>query len=382
MYAQDQLLPWVEALRDDVEDLVLEDAHVHVGLHDPAGLQATADEALRALDEVDSGALVFALSEPDGYREANERMIALADEHPRLHALARLDPADEPLKTAEQALQDGAVGLKLHPRGEGFAMDDSRLDDTFALADDRRLPIMIHAGVGSPSVGPQTIQRALEHPHARFILAHCGVGVFERVLPHVEEVPNLFFDTSWWNPGDVWGLLRLVPPGRILYGSDIPFASPAEGIVLTGRLAVQAGLNGDQLRSVMGGQLARLIAHEEPLDVGPVPEDVATLPAELEPLSARLCPPVEPMLRGEDPGQGFELARVCTQAPEGEHTEVIKAVGALLALVDEATPDPLRPLRTPGFDLVLAAAVVARTPDASLPHPRLIDSILAGGGSA
>jgi uncharacterized protein len=30
-------------------------------------------------------------------------------------------------------------------------------------------------------------------------------------------------------------------------------------------------------------------------------------------------------------------------------------------------PDPLRPLRTPGFDLVLAAAAVARTPRAALP---------------
>src|SRR4051812_8414456 len=106
MYAQEHLLPWVEALREDVEDLVLEDAHVHIGIHDPAGLQATADEALAALGEVDSGALIFPLSEPAGYREANERMIALAAEHPRLRALARLDPADEPLATAEQALQD------------------------------------------------------------------------------------------------------------------------------------------------------------------------------------------------------------------------------------------------------------------------------------
>src|SRR3954447_5815230 len=377
MYAQDQLLPWVEALRDDVDDLVLEDAHVHIALRDPAGLQATADEALAALGDVDSGALVFPLSEPGGYREANERMIALAEEHARLHALARLDPADEPLKSAELALQDGAVGLKLHPRGEGFAMDDSRLDDVFALADDRRLPIMIHAGVGAPAVGPQTIQRALEHPHARFILAHCAVGAFERVLPHVDDVPNLFFDTSWWNPGDVWGLLRLVPPSRILYGSDIPFASPAEGLVLTGRLALQAGLNADQMRSVLGGQLRRLIAHEDPLDVGPAPEDAAPLPAELERLYVTLCTTVEPMLRGDEPGQGLELARVCTQSPEGDHEEVIRAVGALLALVDEATPDPLRPLRTPGFDLVLGAAVVARTPDAALPHPRHIDSILA-----
>src|SRR3954454_15496995 len=98
------------------------------------------------------------------------------------------------------------------------------------------------------------------------------------------------------------------------------------------------------MRSVMGGQLRRLIAHEEPLDVGDVPPDVAPLPAELERLYVTLCTTVEPMLRGEDPGQGLELGRVCTQAPEGDYEELIRAVGSLLALVDEAEPDPLRPL--------------------------------------
>jgi hypothetical protein len=47
---------------------------------------------------------------------------------------------------------------------------------------------------------------------------------------------------------------------------------------------------------------------------------------------------------------------------------MIDAVRRLLDAADEKNePDPLRPLRTPGFDLVLAAAVVARTPQASTP---------------
>ena len=118
----------------------------------------------------------------------------------------------------------------------------------------------------------------------------------------------------------------------------------------------------------MDGQLDRLINHEEPLDVGSQPENVAVLPPDLERLYVTLCTVVEPMLRGEPPGQGFELAKVCTKAPVGEHAHVIEAVGRLLDAADEENePDPLRPLRTPGFDLVLSAAVVARTPQASVP---------------
>jgi hypothetical protein len=77
---------------------------------------------------------------------------------------------------------------------------------------------------------------------------------------------------------------------------------------------------------------------------------------------------VEPMLRGEDPGQGLELARAASDAPRGAHAEVMECVAALLELNDRTQePDPLRSQRAPGFDLVLAAAVAARTPRASSP---------------
>jgi uncharacterized protein len=369
MYAQANLMPWVEKLHEDVPDLELYDAHVHLGLHDPAGLQATEDEALDALEQVSSRALIFPLSEPGGYGEANRRMLELADAHPdRLRALCRLDPADDPLGEAERNLDAGAVGLKLHPRGEGFELDDRRLDDVFALADERRLPIMIHAGVGDPAAGPRALERAREHPGARLILAHCAVGTFEHVVPHAADFANLYFDTSWWNPADVWALFRMVRPSQILYASDIPFASPAEGIVLTGRIAIQAGLSPEQVRGVMGGQLDRLVAHGDPLDLGPTPGEVDPLPPELERLYVTLLTAVEPMLRGVDPGQGLELARAACQAPNGPHADVIECVAALLDLNEEhEQPDPLRAQRAPGFDLVLAAAVAARTPSASSP---------------
>ena len=81
-------------------------------------------------------------------------------------------------------------------------------------------------------MGPETVQRARAHPGARLILAHCAIGAFEQVIHDVDDVPNLFFDTSWWNPADVWALFRMVPPGRILYASDIPFASTSLGNLL------------------------------------------------------------------------------------------------------------------------------------------------------
>ncbi|MCW2958736.1 MAG: hypothetical protein JWP18_1539 [Solirubrobacterales bacterium] len=381
MYSQNDLMPWVDALANDVPDAARFDAHVPVGLHDPAGLLALEDEAIAALEQVGAQALVFPLKEPDGYREANRHMTELARQHPeRLRALCRLDPADDPLGELERCLEAGAVGLKLHPRGEGFELADRRLDDVFAMAGERRLPIMVHAGAGDAEVGPQALQRAEEQPGARLILAHCATGAFDQVVPRARVLPNVFFDTSWWNPADVWALLRLVRPGQVLWGSDIPFSAPATTLVMTGRLAVQAGLDGEQIRSIMGGQLQRLADHAEPLVVADAPADVEPLAPELERLYVTLCSAVEPMLRGDPPGQGFELARTAAAAPDGPHAEVIASVGALLDLAEQREDaDPLRPLRTPGFDLVLAAAVVARTPAAALPAPDRIGELSGKG---
>jgi hypothetical protein len=369
MYSQSDLMPWVEVLHEDVPDLQIFDAHVHVGLKDPAGLEVLEDEVVHALDQIGSRALIFPLKDPDGYGEANRRLLEFAEQRPhQLRTLARIDPADDPTGQARKFLDLGAVGIKLHPSGEGFSVADDRLDDVFAMADERRLPVMIHAGVGDSSIGPEGLQRARQHPGARIILAHCGIGSFEQVIHDIDDVPNLFFDTSWWNPADVWALFRMVPPSRILYASDIPFASPATGLIMTGRLAIQAGLAPEQVRAVMGGQLERLVAHEDPLDVGPAPTEAPDLAPELERLYVTLLTSVEPMLRGEDPGQGLELAQAAAQSPVGPHAEVIECIASLLELNERKTePDPLRPSRAPGFDLVQMAAVAARTPHATSP---------------
>jgi uncharacterized protein len=369
VYSQADLMPWVRALHQDIPELKPYDAHVHIGLNDPAALLATQEEALSALEEVDSHALIFPLMEPAGYTEANRRLLDWSEEHrDRLRVLARVDPADDPLAEAKRCLDGGAVGLKLHPKGEGFEISDERLDGVFGLADEHHLPVMIHAGVGSPEVGPDTLQRARDHPGARLILAHCAIGSFDRIIHDVPEVPNVFFDTSWWSPADIWALFRMVPPSRILYASDVPFASPAAALVMTGRLAIEAGLTAEQIRGVMGGQLERLVAHDEPLALGPVPEAVQPLAPELERLYVTLLTAVEPMLRGSPAGQGLDLAQAAAQVPAGPHADVIECVAALLTMQEsKKDPDPLRASRTPGFDLVQMAAVAARTPRATSP---------------
>jgi hypothetical protein len=373
MYNDVQLLPWLDAVREAAGGFELFDAHVHFGISDPSGLLATEEEALEALALIDSGGLLFPLKEPDGYRGPNERALALArDSDGRIAALARLDPADDPTGEARRCLDAGAAGIKLHPRGEGFELADPRLDGALALADERRAIVMLHAGHGFDGLGRQALDRARDHPGARFVLAHCAISDLSWIHEPAAELPNVFFDTSWWNPSDLYALFRLVPPSRILYASDVPFASPVQSAVTTARIALEAGLDERQMRSVMGGQLARLAAAEEPLDVGSMEGEARPLPVLLERVYVMLIAAVEGLLRGEDAGQGLELARNgCKVADDHELEPILAAIDDLLEHSEQTEDrDPLRHGRAPGYDLVLTAAIAARTPSVPVPVAR------------
>jgi hypothetical protein len=370
IYSEELIEPWLHPLRAEVPDLDLVDVHIHVGLADPAALLATEEEAVGSLELAGADGVVYPLKEPDGYTEPNRRAREFARRSDgRIRTFARLDPADDPLGEAKRGLDDGAAGIKLHPRGEGFDLVDPRLDDVFALADAERLPIMVHAGQGVPEMADHAHRRSKDHPNARIILAHCGAGAFDAIWPRIDEYPNLLFDTSWWNPSTIAALLRLVPPRHILFASDIPFASVAQQMVQTMRVALQVGLAPDQIRAIMGGQARRVLAREELLDPGPTPAPGEPISPGMERMYAGLMAVSERMLGGQDPGQEFAFAvDACTVGADGPKGEVLRAIGRLLEQVQEREdPDPLRAQRTPGFDLALIAATVARTPDVALP---------------
>src|SRR4051794_9291983 len=116
--------PWFERLDADLGGVELFDAHTHVGRNDPDGFKQTPAELLEGLDAAAGAkALVFPMHEPDGYRDANDEVIAAAQNSGgRLECLCRVDPADQAVAEATRALDAGARGIKLHPRAEGFTM--------------------------------------------------------------------------------------------------------------------------------------------------------------------------------------------------------------------------------------------------------------------
>jgi predicted TIM-barrel fold metal-dependent hydrolase len=366
------ILPWLERVRQELPGLSLFDVHTHIGQNDPDGFSCTTDDLVAGLERAQARAVVFPMHEPEGYPAANDTVIAEAESSDgRLVAFARLDPRKDPVGEAERSLAAGARGLKLHPRAEQFTLDEPGVDDVLALAEERGLCVLVHAGRGIPALGKHALELCERHPRARLILAHAGICDLAWIWRAAPDHPNLFFDTSWWSPSDMLALFSLVPPGQVLFGSDAPYGTPAFGANHTLRYALQAGLTPEAVAAMAGGQLERLLAGDDPLDLGPPPGPDASRPDPLlERVYSFLISALGQMFNGTEPTEALALATLaCEVGDDAPQAPACRAVLGLLAERAKVSDDgPGRPSRfAPGIHLIVAAAVVSRTPDVPLP---------------
>ena len=374
MYADHLLMPWVEAL----PSFDYFDAHTHTGENDPDGFGVSAAELLDALSLVAARAVVFTMHEPGGYAAANDRVIAEAEASGgRLVPFCRVDPNVDAVAEAERCLAQGARGIKLHPRAERFALDHPEVDRLCALASERRLPIVVHAGRGIPALGRHAYDLTGRYPGLRLILAHAGVSDLAWLWRHADERPNLLYDTSWWTAADFFALFSLVPPGQILMASDAPYGTPVTGVLYASRCALQVGLTREQLECVAARQLERVLAGDDLIDAGPAPGP-PTAPQDvlLERIHSFLMTASSRMLYGQGGEEYMGLARLaCDVGDDAPQGEVAASVAALIERWQRySSGHPVKDgLAAPGVQIAIAACIVARTPDVPLPRVEAVD---------
>jgi hypothetical protein len=368
----ERLLPVYLDGRERLGDVDWFDAHTHIGQNDPDGRKATPEEIVGGLDAAGHRrALVFAMHEPDGYGPANDAVLAAAAaSEGRLVPLARIAPdAAGAVDEARRCLQAGARGFKLHPRSDAFGLPHPVVEEVVALAHEHRAPVLFHAGRGIPHLGEAVVDLARRYPGARLILAHAGISDLGWLADEAAVLPNLFFDTAWWNVADHLQLYSTIPPGRILYASDMPYGPGLFTAFFFVRVAQAVGLSLEAMRAIAGEQLDRVVAGEEPLDVGPAPGPEAVGPRviEAERVVAYCTGGLQVALRGMDPSEPIALARLaCRTCRDGEVRELLTYVDRLLVIAQEnaaAAPDVPFAL----MPAVLAALMLAGTPTTGVP---------------
>ena len=179
----------------------------------------------------------------------------------------RLDLTESPIEEAERCLDLGARGIKLHPRAQKFLLNDERLTPVFAVAAERRVPILIHGGRGLPPIAADLARLVDRYPDAQLIIAHAGIadlgnlmrllaGQEGRLLRHLRLEPD--------RPA------RLLPPGLAGAGAvrvRLPVRPAAElAADRAAHRARVAGYDDDRIRDMLAGNANRIADGEEPLE--------------------------------------------------------------------------------------------------------------------
>ncbi len=328
---------WDERVRAGLPaDLDIFDAHTHLG-HDIDGMVGVYDELIGGMDRYGvSRANMFCLDEPDrhpGFTAANDRTLEFAARSEgRLIPFVRLDLNEGPLEEAARCLDLGARGIKLHPRAQKFLANDERLVPVFALAAERRVPILIHAGRGLPPIAEGLEKLVDDHPGSQLILAHAGIADLANLAHRFSGKRGVFFDTSVWSAVDLLGLLRLVPPEQIVYASDYPYGQQPGSLLLSLRVAQTIGLDETQLRNMFAGNANRIADGDEPLEPSQ-PQGIETLaqPLAQARIHQYLSMALPLLFTGQQDGFGaLGLALNATEEPNGNRRDELEQIRELL----------------------------------------------------
>jgi uncharacterized protein len=317
-------------------DLDVFDAHTHLGT-DIDGMLGRYEELIGGMDLYGiSRAFMFCLDEPDrhpGFRAGNDRTLEFAARSEgRLIPFVRLALDEEPIEEAERCLDLGARGIKLHPRAQKFLLNDERLAPVFALAAERGVPILVHAGRGLPPIAAGLERLVDSHPGAQLILAHAGIADLANLAYRFSGKRGVFFDTSVWSAIDLLGLLRLVPPEQVVYASDYPYGGQPGSLLMSMRVAQVSGFDDGQLRAMFAGNAGRIADGEEPLE----PSEPRGLQVLEQPLAqARIHQYLSmamPLLfiRQPDAFGALGLALNATEEPNGAHRDELEQIRELL----------------------------------------------------
>lgn len=191
-----------------------------------------ADVAAGVHDSGFDGAWVLPYAHRAGVAAAvNEWSAREVPPYGGLVAGATFHPDDEDLAgLCRRALGELRLRVvKLHCSVGRFSPADPRLEPLWGEAEQRGVPVVVHAGQRGPGdTEPDELDQLIpvlrEHPDLSLVVAHSGHSAVARTLQLMEEFPNLYGDlTPVWTapvPIETASIERFAD--RILFGSDAP----------------------------------------------------------------------------------------------------------------------------------------------------------------
>lgn len=151
----------------------------------------------------------------------------------------------------------GFRGIKLHPQVDRYPANDRTLVHPIVeLAIRYDVPIWFHTG-HAPNATPTLIgSLARDFPAAKLIIGHMGSGMFYDTMCVARRYPNIYVDISLQGGHSFATACREVGPGRLLFGTDAPYANPGtiKRMIEESRLsdAAKAQILGENAAALLG----------------------------------------------------------------------------------------------------------------------------------
>lgn len=216
------------------------DMHGHMGkfrgIYFP---RAETDDMIGTLDECGVRMLVFchhdALFAPDVGNRGNEEAVRAYPD--RLRAYLGLNP-NHPAQMARDLAafdrnRDVYVGLKILAGYHGVPWDAPAYEAAWRFANERKLLVLAHTWGGSACDGPAQVRKAAErYPELKLLCGHSLYGAWDEAIAIAQEYPNVYLELTavLYPRGPVERFVEAGLSGRLLFGTDLPWFDPLQGI--------------------------------------------------------------------------------------------------------------------------------------------------------
>lgn len=226
----------------------------------------TAPNLLRDMRDLGiAHSVVLPFDLPIGHQNA-DTIIEATQRYPELLPFGSVHPIAKDIdpKLASQK-QRGAHGIKLHPNGQFIAPDHPKTVHLCGRCGAHGLPVLFHCGpVG---IEPESARkRSLvvryeqvirENPDTTFVLGHSGALEADQAVQYADRYPNTYFELSCLGLSALRHVLDVVPPDRIVYGTDWPFYHQS---LTLARVLIATDGDDALRRSILHDNAARLLA--------------------------------------------------------------------------------------------------------------------------
>ncbi|MBP8954378.1 MAG: amidohydrolase family protein [Armatimonadetes bacterium] len=248
---------------ENVVDRAMEALSARYGA-EPVG-RATPAGLLRHMDDcgVDRCLVLGVATKPSQVRPINDWLTGLGEE--RLVPLGSLHPHMDGMADEIARLVDCDVkGVKLQPHFQDYELDDPAVHAMFEAIGDR-LFVLMHGGqeiipIDNLQPTPPRLARLLDtHPQVRFIFAHLGAYLQWDEVEETLVGRDAYLDASYvfdiCSDQQIRRIIQGHGPERIVWGSDFPWQTQAQGLAGIRRL----GFGADVEKGILGGNLLRLL---------------------------------------------------------------------------------------------------------------------------